>query len=113
MFLLLFGDTVVDNLNTHFEKSFYETFEHDEANRILEKITFHYTPKHGSWLNVAEIEISILQRQCLNRRIPDEDTLRWEVTAWAANRNVHKKGIEWSFTKEKAAAKFKLNTQQD
>ncbi len=104
---------VVDNLNTHFEKSFYETFEPDEADKILEKIAFHYTPKHGSWLNVAEIEISILQRQCLNRRIPDEDILRSEVSVWAADRNMQKKGIEWSFTKEKAAAKFKLNTQQN
>ncbi|NJD78791.1 MAG: hypothetical protein FIB08_17140 [Candidatus Methanoperedens sp.] len=89
---------VVDNLNTHFEKSFYETFERDEADKILEKIAFHYTPKHGSWLNVAEIEISILKR---------------EVSVWAAERNMQKKGIEWSFTKEKAAAKFKLNTQQN
>ena len=104
---------VVDNLNTHFEKSFYETFEHDEADRILGRIALHYTPKHGSWLNVAEIEISILQRQCLNRRIPDIDILRREVAIWAADRNKRKKGIEWSFTKEKAAAKFKLNAQQD
>ncbi len=106
---------IVDNLNTHFEKSFYETFERDEADKILEKIAFHYTPKHGSWLNVAEIEISSLQRQCLNRHIPNKEILRREVTAWAADRNRQRKGIEWSFTKEKAAAKFKfkLNTQQN
>ena len=72
---------------------------------------FHYTPKHGSWLNVAEIEIGILERQCLNRRISDENILKQEVGAYVEDRNLQKKGIEWDFTKEKAAIKFKLTQQ--
>ncbi len=101
---------VVDNLNTHFSNSFYETFEPDEAKRILEKIDFHYTPKHGSWLNAAEIEIRILNQQCLDRRIPDETLLKQEIDAWVADRNTKKKGIDWKFDREKAAKKFKLLT---
>jgi len=104
---------VADNLNTHFSNAFYETFEPDEAKRILEKIEFHYTPKHGSWLNVAEIEIRILDQQCLNGRIPDETILKQEVDAWVNDRNAQQKGIDWKFDRAKAAEKFKLATYQN
>lgn len=99
---------VADNLNTHFSNAFYETFEPDEAKRILERIEFHYTPKHGSWLNVAEIEIRILDQQCLNMRIPEETILKQEVDIWVNDRNANEKGIEWKFDRAKAAEKFKL-----
>ncbi len=104
---------IVDNLNTHFEKSFHETFGCKEASKILEKAVFHYTPKHASWLNVAEIEIGVLEGQCLNRRIPDEESLKKEIDTWVTERNMNKRGIKWGFTKEKAAKKFKLSTQQN
>lgn len=104
---------VTDNLNTHFSNAFYETFEPEEAKRILEKIEFHYTPKHGSWLNVAEIEIRILDQQCLNRRIPDETILKQEVDAWVNDRNAQQKGIDWKFDRVKAAEKFKLEACQN
>ena len=104
---------VADDLNTHFSNAFYETFEPEEAKRILEIIEFHYTPKHGSWLNVAEIEIRILDQQCLNRRIPDETILKQEVDAWVNDRNVQQKGIAWKFDRAKAAEKFKLATYQN
>jgi hypothetical protein len=104
---------VVDNLNTHFSSSFYETFEPEEAKRILEKIEFHYTPIHGSWLNAAEIEIRILNQQCLDRRIPDEIILKQEVDTWASERNVQHKGINWKFSKENAIKKFNLSTHQN
>jgi hypothetical protein len=71
-------------------------------------IKFHYTPKHGSWLNAAEIEIRILNQQCLNRRIPDETILKHEVDAWVSDRNTQQKGIDWKFDREKATKKFKL-----
>jgi hypothetical protein len=73
---------VQDNLNTHVKASLYKTFAPKEARRILERLQFHYTPKHGSWLNLAEIELSVLARQCLERRIPDKQTLQAEVEAW-------------------------------
>jgi len=73
---------ILDNLNTHGPGSLYEAFEPGEARRLVEKLEFHYTPKHGSWLNMAEIELSILQRQCLNCRIADEEALNREVAAW-------------------------------
>lgn len=104
---------VVDNLNTHFPDSFYEAFEPDEAKRILEKIQFHYTPKHGSWLNIAEIEIRILNKQCLDRRIPDETLLKQEVDAWVTERDTQQKGIDWKFDREKAIKKFNLSTHQN
>jgi hypothetical protein len=104
---------VVDNLNTHFPSSFYETFEPDEAKRILDKIDFHYTPIHGSWLNAAEIEIRILNGQCLDRRIPDENFLKKEVDTWMNDRNAKRKGIDWKFDRKKAAEKFKLLTNQN
>jgi len=98
---------VVDNLNTHKPASLYEAFEPDEARRIVEKLEFHYTPKHGSWMNIAEIEISILVRQCLSRRIPDQETLKQEVDAWLQKRNASETKIDWRFTTEEARIKLK------
>lgn len=97
---------VLDNLNTHVESSLYETFDKPEAERILNKIEFHYTPKHASWLNVAEIEISIMDTQCTNRRIKDKQTLTQEVSAWTQTRNYEKKKINWKFTKKDADKKL-------
>lgn len=97
---------VQDNLNTHNESSFYETFGKKEAKRILSKIEFHYTPKHASWLNMAEIEIGIMDRQCLKGRVPDEDTLKRRLAVWQEKRNYDKKKIKWTFTKEKADKKL-------
>lgn len=89
---------VMDNLNTHKWASLYEAFEPAEARRILRKLEFHYTPKHASWLNMAEIELSVLMRQCLDRRIPDEATLKREVNAYEERRNEAKASIDWQFT---------------
>jgi transposase len=97
---------VMDNLNTHCGASLYKAFEPPEARRILERLDIHYTPKHGSWLNMAEIELSILSRQCLNRRIPDQETLKKEVTAWANSRNDHPSSMDWRFTTEDARIKL-------
>jgi len=97
---------VCDNLNTHFEKSFTETFPRAETERIFSKIEFHYTPAHASWLDMAEIEIGILDRQCLNRRMGNEDVLKREVAAWADTRNLAQKTIEWKFTKQDADEKL-------
>ena len=93
---------VMDNLNTHTPASLYEAFDPAEARRILKKLEFHYTPVHGSWLNMAELECSMLSRQCLGRRIPDRDTLETEVAAWAAARNEQRATIRWQFTVEDA-----------
>ena len=93
---------VMDNLNTHTGAALYETFSPSEARRLLEVLEFHYTPKHASWLNMAEIEIGILSRQCLNRRIDDRDTLIREVAAWEADRNRRHAKIHWTFTIETA-----------
>jgi hypothetical protein len=98
---------VLDNLSTHKPASLYERFAPGEARRILRKLEFHYTPKHGSWLNLVEIELSVLQRQCLNRRIPDVATLRREVVAYAARRNEAKATITWNFSVEDARRKLK------
>jgi hypothetical protein len=98
---------VMDNLNTHAGASLYKTFAPEEARRILEKLDIHYTPKHGSWLNMAEIELSILSRQCLNRRIPDQGTLKKEVAAWQAQRNASARPMEWRFTNDDARVKLK------
>lgn len=98
---------VLDNLNTHNGASLYETFEPAEARRILERLEFHYTPKHGSWLNMAEIELSVFARQCLNRRIPDQDTLRHEVAALEAERNRSASAVNWRFTTADARIKLK------
>jgi transposase len=98
---------ILDNLNTHGPGSLYEAFEPTEARRLVEKLEFHYTPKHGSWLNMAEIELSILQRQCLNRRIADEETLKREVAAWEQHRNEAQETIDWRFTITDAREKLK------
>jgi hypothetical protein len=98
---------VLDNLNTHRPAALYETFPPAEARRILKKIEFHYTPKHGSWLNMAEIEFSILNRQCLNRRIGNEATLRRCVRAYENQRNLDRAEIHWTFTTAKARVKLK------
>jgi hypothetical protein len=98
---------VMDNLNTHTGASLYKAFPPEEARRILEKLAIHYTPKHGSWLNMAEIELSILSRQCLDRRIPDQQTLKKEVTAWQATRNAIRKPMEWRFNNDEARVKLK------
>lgn len=98
---------VMDNLNTHKAASLYEAFEPEEARRIVKKLEFHYTPKHGSWLNMAEIELSVLQRQCLARRIPDEATLKNEIAAWEAQRNKTQATIDWRFSVTDAREKLK------
>ena len=98
---------VLDNLNTHARGSLYEAFEPAEARRLVEKLEFHYTPKHGSWLNMAEIELSILQRQCLKRRIADEETLKHEIEAWEQQRNRTKETIDWRFSITDAREKLK------
>ena len=97
---------VLDNLNTHFEKSFYETFSKKEAKRILKRIEFYYTPKHASWLNMAEIEINILETECLDRKIKSIEKLTEEVKAWELQKNNERKKIYWSFTKQKADKKL-------
>lgn len=98
---------VMDNLNTHSVASLYEAFAPQEARRLAERLEIHYTPKHGSWLNVAEIELSVLQSQCLNRRIPDIDTLRRETKAWEAERNKRGNKTQWRFTTAQARIKLK------
>jgi DDE superfamily endonuclease len=97
---------VMDNLNTHKPASLYETFAPAEARRLLKKLEFHYTPKHGSWLNMAEIELSIVSRQCLDRRIPDDATLRRAITAYEDTRNAAKAAITWRFTTTDAREKL-------
>jgi hypothetical protein len=97
---------VMDNLNTHNIASLYETFEPLEARRLAIRLDIHHTPKHGSWLNMAEIELSVLKGQCLNRRIPDMATMQAEVTAWEGNRNNSSRKIDWQFTT--ADARIKL-----
>lgn len=100
--------TVVhDQLNTHTPSALYEAFEPQEAKRILDKLEIHYTPKHGSWLNMAEIELSVLSRQCLDQRIPDAETLKQEVAAWEVRRNQQSRKIDWQFTTEDARIKLK------
>jgi hypothetical protein len=98
---------VLDQLNTHTPAALYEAFEPDEARRIIRKLEFHHTPKHGSWLNMAEIELSVLANQCLDRRLPDMETVRCEVNAWQAGRNTAHAQIHWRFTAEDARAKLK------
>ena len=98
---------VMDNLNTHSIASLYETFEPQEARRLAERLDIHYTPKHGSWLNMAEIELSALKGQCLNRRIAEKATMQSEVYAWQLNRNNSSKNISWQFTTSDARIKLK------
>jgi hypothetical protein len=98
---------VMDNLNTHNGASLYKAFEPAQAQRILAKLDIHYTPRHGSWLNMAEIEFSVLARQCLNRRIPDRETLKREIEAWQKQRNVSPTPVSWRFTTKDARIKLK------
>jgi transposase len=98
---------VADNLNTHTPAALYATFSPAEAKRLADKLELHYTPKHGSWLNIAEIELSVLARQCLNRRIPDTETLKTEATAWQDRRNADGGTVDWRFTTEDARIKLK------
>ena len=98
---------VQDQLNTHNPAALYEVFEPIEAKRLLDRLEFHYTPKHGSWLNMAEIEFSVLSRQCLDQRIPDEATLKREVAAWEDRRNADERKVNWRFTTQDARIKLK------
>lgn len=98
---------VLDNLNTHKTASLYEAFQPEEARAIARKLEFHYTPKHGSWLNMAECELAVLAGQCLDRRIPNIETLREEIAAWQGPRNQLQTKIHWQFTNEVARVKLK------
>ncbi len=98
---------VLDNLNTHEATSLYLAFPPAEAKRLWDRLEVHYTPKHGSWLNVAELELSALGRQCLDRRIADRATLATEVAAWVADRNAEQVTVDWQFTTEDARTKLK------
>jgi hypothetical protein len=98
---------VCDNLNTHKTASFYEAFPAEEARALASRLEIHYTPKHGSWLNIAECELSVLAGQCLNRRLGDLETLRQETAAWERQRNASQKGVDWRFTTENARIKLK------
>jgi hypothetical protein len=98
---------VCDNLSTHTPAALYEAFEPAEARRLAERLEWHYTPKHGSWLNVAETELSVVARQCLDRRIPDLDALKREVAAWGRTRNAAVVKVEWQFTTADARVKLK------
>jgi hypothetical protein len=97
---------VLDNLNTHTPASLYEAFAPAEAKRLADKLEIHYTPKHGSWLNMAEIELSVLARQCLDRRLPDGDVLTCEVAAWEQARNDAEMTVHWRFTTAEARIKL-------
>jgi DDE superfamily endonuclease len=96
-----------DNLNTHSPASLYEAFAPDEARRLVERFEWHYTPKHGSWLNLAESELAVLSNQCLDRRIPDRAMLEREVAAWVKRRNTHNAKADWRFTTADARIKLK------
>jgi len=98
---------VMDNLNTHSLCSLYKKFEPSHARRLAERLEIHYTPKHGSWLNTAEIELSVLARQCLRRRIPTRETMERESQAWSMQRNQAKAAVSWRFTSEEARIKLK------
>ena len=98
---------VCDNLNTHKIASLYEAFQPHEARRLVKRLEIHHTPKHGSWLNIAEIELSVLTKQCLDRRIPDIETLQTETRAWQQVRNARQKGVDWQFTTQDARIKLK------
>lgn len=98
---------VMDNLNTHTPASLYERFKPERAKRIVDRLEIHYTPAHGSWLNMAEIELSVLSRQCLGRRLGKKATLVKEVAAWQQRRNGHRAGVSWRFTTADARIKLK------
>jgi hypothetical protein len=97
---------ILDNLNTHTPASLYEAFAPAEARRILKRLEFHFTPKHGSWLNMAEIELSVLTRQCLDRRLPDLESVARETTAWVKDRNAQGATVQWRFTAPQARDKL-------
>lgn len=98
---------ICDNLNTHTIASLYKAFPAPEARRLAKRMTIHYTPKHGSWLNIAECELSVLTRQCLDRRIPDLQTLTSETKSWTTKRNASQKGVDWRFSTKDARIKLK------
>lgn len=98
---------VMDNYNTHTASSFYEVFPPEEARKLRERFEFHFTPKHGSWLNMAEIELHVLNKQCLNRHIPTVEKIVAEVAAWQKQRNIKNAKINWQFTNKKARIKLK------
>ncbi len=98
---------ITDNLNTHTPACLYERFEPAQARRIAAKLEWHYTPEHGSWLNIAECELAVLDRQCLDRRIPDKVTLAGEVAAWEARRNALQVKVDWQFTAADARIKLR------
>jgi hypothetical protein len=98
---------VQDNLNTHTKAALYEAFPAAEARRLVERFEWHYTPKHGSWLDLAESELGVLSSQCLDRRIPDKQILIDEVAAWERDRNLHNTKADWQFTTENARIKLK------
>jgi hypothetical protein len=98
---------VQDNLNTHAAASLYEAFPAAEARRLAERFEWHYTPKHGSWLNLAESELGVLASRCLDRRIPDKQTITDEIAAWAARRNADHAAADWRFTTQDARVKLK------
>ena len=97
---------VMDNLNTHALSSLYKAFPAPEARRIAKRLEIHYTPKHGSWLDIVEIELNVMTRQCLSRRIVDISLLRQELAAWESDRNEHTACIQWQFTTDKARTKL-------
>lgn len=98
---------VMDNLNTHAVSSLYEAFPPEIARSLAKRLEIHYTPKHGSWLNIAEIELSVMSKQCLDRRISDIALLRRELSAWETDRNSIQKGVDWQFTTTDARVKLK------
>ena len=98
---------VMDNLNTHKPAALYQAFEPAVARALIDRLEIHHTPKHGSWLNMAEIELSVLSRQCLDRRIPDADTLTQEIAAWEQARNAEARPVNWRFTTAEARIKLK------
>lgn len=104
---------VQDNLNTHTPASLYKRFEPEEARRLTQKFEFHYTPKHASWLNMVEIELSVLSRQCLHRRIDSQEKMTTEVESWAKDRNAKKKGVNWCFTTKDARRKLERYYQKN
>ena len=97
---------VCDNLNTHTIASLYEAFPPQQARRLATRVEIHHTPKHGSWLNIAECELSVLTKQCLDRRIPDVEALSTETKAWGKARNARQKGVDWRFTTHDARTKL-------
>jgi hypothetical protein len=101
------ANTVFRSIAPQTPASLYKAFPPEGARRILDRLEIHYTPKHGSWLNMAEIELSILSRQCLDRRIPDQETLKMEIAAWQEQRNAIAQPMEWRFTNEDARVKLK------